>query len=69
MLLTAPDSFVVTLARHDTPNVEESASISRKGRALGFGIDALDVLNFTYKVRTKQEGSVSASLLCFYVFW
>lgn len=50
MLLTAPDSLVVSLAKHDTHNDEESASTSRKGRAQGFGIDALDVLNFMYKV-------------------
>ncbi|XP_047047924.1 gamma-tubulin complex component 5-like isoform X2 [Lolium rigidum] len=50
MLLTAPDSLVVSLAKHDPRHDEESASNSRKGRAQGFGIDALDVLNFTYKV-------------------
>ncbi|CAM0949131.1 unnamed protein product [Alopecurus aequalis] len=50
MLLTAPDSLVVSLAKHDTRHDEESASTSRKARAQGFGIDALDVLNFTYKV-------------------
>uniref|UniRef100_A0A0E0BUZ5 Gamma-tubulin complex component n=1 Tax=Oryza glumipatula TaxID=40148 RepID=A0A0E0BUZ5_9ORYZ len=50
MLLTAPDSLVVSLAKHDTRNDEETTSISRKGRAQGFGIEALDVLNFTYKV-------------------
>lgn len=50
MLLTAPDSLVVSLAKHDTRYDEESAPTSRKGRAQGFGIDALDVLNFTYKV-------------------
>ncbi|KAI5002069.1 hypothetical protein ZWY2020_026719 [Hordeum vulgare] len=50
MLLTAPDSLVVSLAKHDTRYDEESAPTSRKGRAQGFRIDALDVLNFTYKV-------------------
>jgi gamma-tubulin complex component 5 len=50
MLLTAPDSLVVSLAKHDARHDEESALNSRKGRAQGFGIDALDVLNFTYKV-------------------
>ncbi|VAI27650.1 unnamed protein product [Triticum turgidum subsp. durum] len=50
MLLTAPDSLVVSLAKHDTRYDEESAPTSRKGRAQGFGIDALDGLNFTYKV-------------------
>lgn len=50
MLLTAPDSLVVSLAMH---NGDEGASASKKGRAFGFGIDALDMLNFTYKVCTK----------------
>lgn len=50
MLLTAPDSLVVSLAKYDTHNGEEGLSTSKKGRALGFGIDALDMLNFTYKV-------------------
>ena len=53
MLLSAPDSLVVSLAKHDARHDEESASTSRKGRAQGFGIDALDVLNFTYKVFSK----------------
>lgn len=53
MLLTAPDSLVVSLAKHDTRYDEESAPTSRKGRAQGFGIDALDALNFTYKVFSK----------------
>uniref|UniRef100_A0A0D9Y145 Gamma-tubulin complex component n=1 Tax=Leersia perrieri TaxID=77586 RepID=A0A0D9Y145_9ORYZ len=48
MLLSAPDSLVVSLTKHDTRNDEETASTSRKGR--GFGIEALDMLNFTYKV-------------------
>jgi gamma-tubulin complex component 5 len=69
MLLTAPDSLVVTLAKYDTHNSEDSASTSKKGRALGFGVDALDVLNFAYKVCTKQEEGLSALLLHFYVFW
>jgi hypothetical protein len=67
MLLTAPDSLVVTLAKIETHNSEESSSTSKKGRALGFGVDALDVLNFTYKTRTKQEEGLSAFLLRFYV--
>ena len=59
MLLTAPDSLVVSLAKHDTHNGEEGPT-SKKGRAHGFGIDALDMLNFTYKVCTKQEQALSA---------
>jgi DNA primase catalytic subunit len=62
MLLTAPDSLVVSLAKYDTHNGEEGISTSKKGRALGFGIDALDMLNFTYKVCTKQEQAISAFL-------
>jgi len=68
MLLTAPDSLVVSLAKHDTHNGEEGPSTSKKGRALGFGIDALDMLNFTYKVCTKQEQASSAFFLYFYLF-
>lgn len=63
MLLTAPDSLVVTLAKHDTRNGDESASTSRKGRALGFGIDALDVLNFTYKVSWPLDLIVNTEAL------
>ncbi|GJM95261.1 hypothetical protein PR202_ga11973 [Eleusine coracana subsp. coracana] len=63
MLLTAPDSLVVTLAKHDTHNHEESVSTSRKGRALGFGIDALDVLNFTYKVSWPLDLIVNTEAL------
>ena len=52
MLLTAPDSLIVSLA---TNNSDEGASTSKKGRAVGFGIDALDMLNFTYKVCTNEK--------------
>lgn len=65
MLLTAPDSLVVSLATH---NGEEGASTSKKVRALGFGIDALDMLNFTYKVCNKREQDLCAFLLYFYAF-
>jgi gamma-tubulin complex component 5 len=64
MLLTAPDSLVVSLAKHDTRNDEETTSISRKGRAQGFGIEALDVLNFTYKVCTKQHQYSAFFTMC-----
>ncbi|XP_062202165.1 uncharacterized protein LOC133904695 [Phragmites australis] len=63
MLLTAPDSLVVSLAKHDTHNGEESASTSKKGRALGFGIDALDMLNFTYKVSWPLDLIVNTEAL------
>lgn len=69
MLLTAPDSLVVSLTKHDTHNGEEGASTSKKGHAVGFGIDALDMLNFTYKVCTRQEQALSAFVLYFYLFW
>ncbi|XP_022681154.1 gamma-tubulin complex component 5 isoform X3 [Setaria italica] len=60
MLLTAPDSLVVSLATH---NGEEGASTSKKGRALGFGIDALDMLNFTYKVSWPLDLIVNTEAL------
>uniref|UniRef100_A0A0E0NFN7 Gamma-tubulin complex component n=1 Tax=Oryza rufipogon TaxID=4529 RepID=A0A0E0NFN7_ORYRU len=63
MLLTAPDSLVVSLAKHDTRNDEETTSISRKGRAQGFGIEALDVLNFTYKVSWPLDLIVNTEAL------
>uniref|UniRef100_A0A0E0G7I5 Gamma-tubulin complex component n=1 Tax=Oryza nivara TaxID=4536 RepID=A0A0E0G7I5_ORYNI len=63
MLLTAPDSLVVSLAKHDTCNDEETTSISRKGRAQGFGIEALDVLNFTYKVSWPLDLIVNTEAL------
>ncbi|CAD6217171.1 unnamed protein product [Miscanthus lutarioriparius] len=63
MLLTAPDSLVVSLAKHDTHNGEEGPSTSKKGRALGFGIDALDMLNFTYKVSWPLDLIVNTEAL------
>jgi hypothetical protein len=69
MLLTAPDSLVVSLAKHDTHNGEEGPSTSKKGRALGFGIDALDMLNFTYKVCTKQEQALSEFFSCILIYF
>ncbi|KQJ85979.1 hypothetical protein BRADI_4g02710v3 [Brachypodium distachyon] len=63
MLLTAPDSLVVSLAKPDPRYDEESALTSRKGRAQGFGIDALDVLNFTYKVSWPLDLIANAEAL------
>ncbi|KAL6623488.1 hypothetical protein ACP70R_033367 [Stipagrostis hirtigluma subsp. patula] len=62
-MLLAPDSLVVSLAKQDTHNGEESVSTSKKGRALGFGIDALDVLNFTYKVSWPLDLIVNTEAL------
>ncbi|XP_006664166.1 gamma-tubulin complex component 5-like [Oryza brachyantha] len=62
MLLSAPDSLVVSLAKHDTRNDEETTT-SRKGRAQGFGIEALDVLNFTYKVSWPLDLIVNTEAL------
>jgi hypothetical protein len=49
MLLTAPDSLVVSLAKHDTDKWtgEEAPSTSKKGRALGFGIPQALLLQFS----------------------
>lgn len=69
MLLTAPDSLVVSLAKHDMHNGEEGPSTSKKGRALGFGIDALDMLNFTYKVCIKQEQALSAFFSFVFIYF
>ncbi|KAL6847272.1 hypothetical protein ACP4OV_023125 [Aristida adscensionis] len=62
-MLLAPDSLVVSLAKQDTHNGEESVSTSKKGRALGFGIDALDVLTFTYKVSWPLDLIVNTEAL------
>uniref|UniRef100_A0A0D9X379 Gamma-tubulin complex component n=1 Tax=Leersia perrieri TaxID=77586 RepID=A0A0D9X379_9ORYZ len=63
MLLTAPDSLVISLTKHDTRNDEETALTSRKGRAQGFGIEALDMLNFTYKVSWPLDLIVNTEAL------
>jgi len=60
MLLTAPDSLVVSLATNIS---DEGASTSKKGRAPGFGIDALDMLNFTYKVSWPLDLIVNTDAL------
>jgi len=60
MLLTAPDSLVVSLATNIS---DEGASTSKKGRAPGFGINALDMLNFTYKVSWPLDLIVNTDAL------
>lgn len=52
MLLTTVDSLVAIIAKPLAPDEEHTAtslSTPRKGRAHSFGIDALDMLKFTYK--------------------
>ncbi|WVZ91111.1 hypothetical protein U9M48_037325 [Paspalum notatum var. saurae] len=63
MILTAPDSLVVSLAKHDTHNGEEGALASKRGRALDSCIDALDMLNFTYKVSWPLDLIVNTEAL------
>lgn len=56
MLLSAPDSLVVSIAKshvlsaNEQPNMSSLPSTPRKSRAYTFGIDGLDLLKFTYKV-------------------
>lgn len=56
MLLSVPDSLVVSLTKnHDLneneqPNMAYLPATPRKVRAHSFGMDGLDLLNFTYKV-------------------
>lgn len=53
-LLSAPDSLVVSITKHSASDDEENASANvstpRIVRNQYFGIDALDMLKFTYKV-------------------
>ncbi|XP_010248230.1 PREDICTED: gamma-tubulin complex component 5 [Nelumbo nucifera] len=61
MLLSAPDSLVVTITKgHDPGGDVQSIAASpvstlHKGRNHCFGIDALDLLKFTYKVSWPLE--------------
>lgn len=55
MLLSAPDSLVVSITKNpgvdsDEQPVTSSVSTPRKSRANSFGINGLDMLKFTYKV-------------------
>ncbi|KAK9165274.1 hypothetical protein Scep_000465 [Stephania cephalantha] len=61
MLLNAFDSLVVSITRQNDPdgaelhNTGSPLSTSTKGRNHCFGINALDLLNFTYKVSWPLE--------------
>lgn len=55
MLLSAPDSLVVSITKNlsiDTDEQPVTAGVStpRKIRVNSYGIDGLDMLKFTYKV-------------------
>ncbi|RWR76055.1 gamma-tubulin complex component 5 [Cinnamomum micranthum f. kanehirae] len=57
MLLTTVDSLVAIIAKPLAPDEEHTAtslSTPRKGRAHSFGIDALDMLKFTYKASNQE---------------
>ncbi|CBI19579.3 unnamed protein product, partial [Vitis vinifera] len=60
MLLTAPDSLVVSITKHHSLNGDEQhntaslVSTPRRSRE-SFGIDGLDLLKFTYKVSWPLE--------------
>ncbi|XP_031273500.1 gamma-tubulin complex component 5 isoform X2 [Pistacia vera] len=61
MLLTAPDSLVVSITKNhgfdgdEQPNTVNFTSTPRKSHARSFGIDGLDLLKFTYKVSWPLE--------------
>lgn len=58
MLLSSADSLVVSITKpHASDDERTVASLStpRKGRSYSFGIDALDMLKFTYKVSWPLE--------------
>lgn len=60
MLLTAPDSLVVSITKHHSLNGDEQhntaslVSTPRRSRE-SFGIDGLDLLKFTYKVHFSYK--------------
>lgn len=58
MLLSAPDSLVVSITKHadsdENQQYKVGSPLSTKGRNHQFGIDALDMLKFTYKVFVRQ---------------
>ncbi|XP_042508368.1 gamma-tubulin complex component 5-like [Macadamia integrifolia] len=61
MLLSAPDSLVVSITKHHVSsgdaqhNAATLVSTPHKGRNQLFGVDALDLLKFTYKVSWPLE--------------
>ncbi|KAI3995192.1 hypothetical protein MKX01_031994 [Papaver californicum] len=61
MLLSAPDSLVVSITKQDAADGDEKntnfsiAPNNLKGRNQLFGIDALDMLSFSYKVSWPLE--------------
>lgn len=58
-LLCAPDSLVVSITKLNSSDDEENATNSvttpHKARKQSFGIDAFDMLNFTYNVCGKLK--------------
>ncbi|KAF7120842.1 hypothetical protein RHSIM_Rhsim13G0049200 [Rhododendron simsii] len=61
MLLSAPDSLVVSISKNHGFSADEEmnaatlVSTPRKSRGKSFGIDGLDLLNFAYKVSWPLE--------------
>ncbi|KAE9460902.1 hypothetical protein C3L33_07269, partial [Rhododendron williamsianum] len=61
MLLSAPDSLVVSISKNhgfsadEETNAATLVSTPRKSRGKSFGIDGLDLLNFAYKVSWPLE--------------
>lgn len=82
MLLSFPDSLIVSLTKnHDLngneqPKMASLPSTPRKSRAQSFGMDGLDLLNFTYKVSWPLELIANAEainkynqvILCFWFY-
>jgi len=60
MLLSAPDSLVVTITKNRVDSDEEGStagsvlSTPRQSHVNSFGINGLDMLKFTYKVLLSQ---------------
>lgn len=73
MLLSAPDSLVVSISKNhgfsadEETNAATLVSTPRKSRGKSFGIDGLDLLNFAYKVHfLAKHDSLSLSLHAYY---
>ncbi|KAH0469340.1 hypothetical protein IEQ34_000898 [Dendrobium chrysotoxum] len=66
-LLSAPDSFVVSIsqsdAREDEENKASNIATPRRVRGQFFGIDALDLLKFSYKVSWPLDLIINAETL------
>lgn len=70
MLLSAPDSLEVSITKNlvsdsdGQPNTVALVSAPRKSQTRSFGVDGLDLLNFTYKVVSPTVKQTCKILFC-----